>query len=184
MAWVGFSLGTVLAARSFIAHEIGDLLIGVVGHADIARSAKAYAGTVVPTLASTAAGNLAEVVLSKGWGWPTGWMPFLSSVQQIIQNRDGIADVLSPLTRAGTCGSRRACFIVGDTDHLATPDDARNCAARFPCGDVKVVPGLGHGTHRDGAIAWENAVSSQVVVEIAAWCGPAREAKSPAAPQQ
>jgi hypothetical protein len=144
-ALFGVSLGTLLAAYSFMRYGVGTRLLGTLGHADLGLFARSY----TPRFTSLAV-SLPGRLLSKLAGLLYG---------PVVPATVGFLGVLNELRAGGEVCSgsnpmtflervtddRRVRFLVGQEDHVVHPADALACARRFPDGACYVVPGMGHG---------------------------------------
>ena len=132
-ALFGVSLGTLLCSYAFTRDGTGRRLLGTIGHADIALFARSY----LPPLPPVQLGMLGQ---SEG---PEGaFMRLLSD----LAAGEGEAREANPMSYVDRVGEDRSVrFLVGDADPVVRPADAVACARRFPDGDCRVVPGLGHG---------------------------------------
>lgn len=144
-ALFGVSLGTLLAAFSFMRDGTGSRLLGTLGHADLHRFARGY----TPRFALLAA-SLPGRLLGKLLGLILGpavpaTVDFMGVLRELCSGGPICKDCnpMSFLERVSP--DRRARFLVGQEDRLVQPADAQACAARFPDGACYVVPGMSHG---------------------------------------
>lgn len=150
LALFGVSMGVLQAAYAFTADGIGERLLGTIGHADLQSFAKSWGYLVLPDLAASPLGGIAEAVLDRV-------QPNLKPVVKLLQLAknlkypDEYAQACNPMTYIERVKPpRRVRFLVGASDRIVNIKDARACARRFADGDCYVVPGMGHGTHNWG----------------------------------
>ncbi len=145
-ALFGVSFGTLLASFAFLRDGIGQRLLGTLGHADLFRFARSYTPSFVPWIFALPVRNLAKMLAYlTAQKWIPAGVDFLFVLNELRSEGElnALANPMQFIDRVGP--ERRVRFLVGQDDHLVKPDDARNCAGRFPDGDCYVVPGLGHG---------------------------------------
>lgn len=134
-ALFGVSLGTLLCSYAFTRDGTGRRLLGTIGHADLALFARSYLPPLSPV-------QLRMLGQSAG---PEG--AFLALLSELASG-EGEAREANPMTYVDRVGDDRCVrFLVGGADPVVRPADAVTCARRFPDGDCRVVPGLGHGGH-------------------------------------
>mmetsp|Transcript_21371 Transcript_21371/g.46567 ORF Transcript_21371/g.46567 Transcript_21371/m.46567 type:complete len:273 (-) Transcript_21371:12-830(-) len=173
-ALIGFSLGCIYSGHAFVHDGFGDRLLCIVGHLDLPRFAESFSGTVLPAVASTPVGDLAQGIIKDRWGWPAGWVPLLKTLQQLIHGHEDLILRLSPAASARQVGKdRRVRILVGDIDPCVRIEDAQRCAALFHDGACFVSKGLDHGTHRDGAEAYYHVVRRFVLAQLSGIFPPA-----------
>ncbi|MBD2663950.1 hypothetical protein B6N60_05052 [Richelia sinica FACHB-800] len=150
LALFGVSMGVLESAYAFTANSLGERLLGVIGHADIKSFAKSWGHLLLPDLAASPLGRIAESTVLR-------LQPELNALFQILKltkhlkSLDEYANLCNPMTYIDRVKlPRRARFLVGANDPLVNTQDARICAENFPDGDCYVVPGLGHGTRQWG----------------------------------
>ena len=152
LALFGVSMGVLQAAYSFTADGLGERLLGAIGHADLQSFAKSWGYLVLPDLAASPLGGMAEALLERV-------QPNLKPVVKLLQLAknlkypDEYAWACNPMTYIERVQPpRRVRFLVGASDRIVNIRDARACARRFLDGDCYVVPGMGHGTHKWGPL--------------------------------
>ncbi|MGJ5631357.1 alpha/beta fold hydrolase [Nostoc sp. CALU 1950] len=152
LALFGVSMGVLQAAYAFTADGIGERLLGAIGHADLQSFAKSWGYLVLPDLAASPLGGVAEVLLERV-------QPNLKPVVKLLQLAknlkypDGYAQACNPMTYIERVQPpRRVRFLVGASDPMVSVKDARACAGRFLDGSCYVVPGMGHGSHKWGPL--------------------------------
>ncbi|WP_392481793.1 alpha/beta fold hydrolase [Nostoc sp. C110] len=150
LALFGVSMGVLQAAYAFTADGTGERLLGAIGHADLQSFAKSWGYLILPDLAASPLGGVAEAVLDRV-------QPNLKPVVKLLQLAknlkypDEYAQACNPMTYIERVKPpRRVRFLVGASDRIVNIKDARACARRFADGDCYVVPGMGHGTHNWG----------------------------------
>lgn len=168
LALFGVSMGVLQAAYAFTANNIGERLLGTIGHADISSFAKSWGYLLLPDLAASPLGGLAETVLQR-------LQPDLTPIVQLLRLAKNLKD---PDEYAWACNPmnyieqvklpRRVRFLVGAQDPIVSIKDARICAQKFPDGACYVVPGMGHGTRQWGPLFVEH-VRYFLVTQLADW---------------
>ncbi|HBE19010.1 MAG TPA: alpha/beta hydrolase [Cyanobacteria bacterium UBA11149] len=152
LALFGVSMGVLQSAFAFTAHGIGQRLLGSIGHANLQSFAKSWGTSILPELAVSPLGNLAEEILRKLQPDLKSIVPVLRLVKY-LKDPDEYSSACNPMTYIDNVKSpRRVRFLIGKNDPLVKPKDAQACAKLFPDGECYVVPGMGHGTHQFGPV--------------------------------
>lgn len=150
LALFGVSMGVLQAAYAFTADGLGQRLLGTIGHANLQSFAKSWAPLILPELAASPFGGLAEVILER----VRPEMKPLVKVLQLVNNLkypDDHSSACNPMTYIERVQPpRRVRFLVGANDPMVSIRDAQECAKCFVDGACYVVPGMGHGTHKWG----------------------------------
>ncbi|TAF11372.1 MAG: alpha/beta hydrolase [Nostocales cyanobacterium] len=146
----GVSMGVLFSAYTFTAHGIGERLLGTIGHADLPSFANSWGRGILPDLAASPLGTLAEIMLGK-------MQPQLKPVVQMLKLANNLkypdkyAQLCNPMTYIEQVQlPRQVRFLVGANDPIVKVKNAQACAQCFPDGDCYVVPGLGHGSSKFG----------------------------------
>ncbi|HEY9653429.1 MAG TPA: hypothetical protein V6C95_22400 [Coleofasciculaceae cyanobacterium] len=152
LALFGVSMGVLQSAFAFTADGLGERLLGTIGHADLQMFAKTWGNFILPDLAASPLGKLAELLLE----------PFQPELKSMVSVLRMVKDLKHPDEYGRACNPmtyidrvkppRRVRFLVGDRDHLVKTAHAQACASRFPDGACYVVPGLGHGISNFGPL--------------------------------
>jgi hypothetical protein len=150
LALFGVSLGTLLAGFVFNRDRLGIRLLGTIGHADLPGFARSYSPSFTTLLTSYPARILGKIAGQlSGPGIPAT-LDFLR-VLRTLGSEAPESKAANPMTFVERVGpDRRVRFLVGDQDALVNPEDAIDCARRYPDGECFVVPGLGHGHTQNG----------------------------------
>jgi hypothetical protein len=146
----GVSMGVLFSSYTFTAHGIGERLLGTIGHADLSTFANSWGRSILPDLAASPLGNLAEMILGLV-------QPQLKPMVQMLKLANNLkypdkyAQICNPMTYIEQVQlPRRVRFLVGANDPIVNVKNAQVCAQSFPDGDCYVVPGLGHGNRQFG----------------------------------
>ncbi|MBE9126843.1 alpha/beta hydrolase [Coleofasciculus sp. LEGE 07092] len=168
LALFGISMGVLLAAFAFNADGIGKRLLGTLGHADLQTFAKSWGKVILPDLAVSPLGKLAEVLLGR-------FQPELKCVVSVLRvakslkEPDSYGYACNPMTYIDRVKPpRRVRFLVGKNDPLVRITDAQSCATRFPDGACYIVPGMGHGTSQFGS-SFVDHVRYFLVTQLGDW---------------
>lgn len=168
LALFGVSMGVLQTAFAFTADGIGERLLGVIGHADIKTFAKSWGNSILPDLAASPLGKLAEVLLGQ-------YRPDFKCAVSVLRmakhlkHPDEYARACNPMTYVDRVKpSRRVRFLVGKCDRLVNVANAQACAAKFPDGECYVVPGMGHGTSNFGS-SFTDHVRYFLVTQLGDW---------------
>ena len=165
IAVYGVSLGCVMSSLVFMRDGFAERLLGVIGHAHVPRFARSYGGTLLPFVAASPLGGLAQLVL--GNHWSSSLIPTFKLLHQLIHDYDNIYG--NPMHYADRVAAhRRVRFLVGEDDPLVSVDDAKQCAAQFADGACYVVPGLAHGPTRFGP-DFEGHVCFYLTTQLGDW---------------
>ena len=152
LALFGVSMGVLQTAFAFTANGIGERLLGAIGHANLQSFAKSWGTSILPELAVSPLGNLAEALLGKLQPELKSIVPVLR-LSKYLKDPDEYARDCNPMTYIDRVNpSRRVRFLIGEGDGLVNLRDAQACAKRFPDGECYLVPGMGHGTHKFGPV--------------------------------
>lgn len=150
LALFGVSMGVLQTAFAFTSNGIGERLLGAIGHADMQTFAKSWGNLILPELAASPLGILAEGLLGRFVPDLKSVLPILRLVKNLKQP-DDFARACNPMTYVERVKPpRRVRFLVGEIDPLVRQSDAQSCTTRFPDGAYYVVPGLGHGLTKSG----------------------------------
>lgn len=145
-------MGVLQTAFAFTACGIGERLLGVIGHADSKTFANSWGKTLLPDLAASPLGWLAERLLGQFLPHLKPMVPILRVVKN-LKDPDHYAVACNPMTYVNQVQPpRRVRFLVGEVDPLVRPADALGCATQFPDGACYIVPGLSHGQTRYGPL--------------------------------
>ncbi|MEA5514834.1 alpha/beta hydrolase [Nodularia sp. UHCC 0506] len=151
LALFGVSMGVLQAAYAFTADGLGERLLGTIGHANLQSFAQSWGYPILPELAASPFGGLAEVIL----GRVKPEMKPLVQVLQLVNNLkypDDHSFACNPMTYVERVQPpRRVRFLVGANDPIVSVRDAQECAKCFGDGACYVVPGMGHGTNKWGS---------------------------------
>lgn len=152
LALFGVSMGVLQNAFAFTAYGIGERLLGAIGHGDLQRFAKSWGSPILPELAVSPIGNLAEALLDKFPPNLKAIIPVLRLAKS-LKDPDKYSRACNPMTYIDKVKlPRRVRFLIGENDPLVKIKDAKACAKLFPDGECYVVPGMGHGTHHFGPL--------------------------------
>jgi hypothetical protein len=168
LALFGVSMGVLQTAFTFTADGIGERLLGVIGHADLKTFAKTWGNFILPDLASSPLGLLAEALLGRCQPDLKCMVPVLRMVKH-LKHPDEYGRACNPMNYIDRVKPpRRVRFLVGDRDRLVNTSDAKACARQFPDGDCYVVPGMGHGTSNFGS-SFTDHVRYFLVTQLGDW---------------
>lgn len=168
LALFGVSMGVLQTAFAFTTEGIGERLLGAIGHADIKAFAKSWGNIILPDLAASPLGNLAEALLGQFRPDLKSLVPVLRMAKH-LKHADEYGRACNPMTYIDRVQPpRRVRFLVGKCDRLVNPADAQACATRFPDGACYVVPGLGHGTSNHG-LSFTDHVRYFLVTQLGDW---------------
>lgn len=168
LALFGVSMGVLQTAFAFTANGIGERLLGVIGHADLKTFAKSWGNILLPDLAASPLGLLAEGLLGR---FQPNLKPMVSIMRVVknLKDPDDFAARSNPMTYIDRVKPpRRVRFLVGDGDRLVSKADALVCATQFPDGACYVVPGLGHGQSYYGPLFTDH-VRYFLVTQLGDW---------------
>ncbi|QLE57801.1 alpha/beta hydrolase [Nostoc sp. TCL26-01] len=168
IALFGVSMGVLLSAYAFTANGLGERLLGTIGHADLPSFAKSWGYPVLPDIAASPVGILAEIVLKR-------LRPDMRSVIKLLQltkklkYQDEYAWNCNPMNYIQQVRlPRKVRFLLGANDSIVNIQDARTCAQKFPDGECYVVPGMGHGTRHWG-VSFVDHVRYFLVTQLGDW---------------
>jgi hypothetical protein len=168
LALFGVSMGVLQTAFAFTANGIGERLLGVIGHADLKTFAQSWGKIILPDLAVSPLGLLAEGLFGK-------FRPELKAMVSVLRvakhlkDPDDFGRACNPMTYIDRVKpSRRVRFLVGDSDRLVRKADAQVCATQFPDGACYVVPGMGHGQSIYGPLFTDH-VRYFLVTQLSDW---------------
>lgn len=168
LALFGVSMGVLFSAFAFTTDGVGERLLGAIGHANLQTFAKSWGGFILPELAASPLGGLAEVLLGKVQPDLQSFVPLLR-VANSLKHPDKFGQACNPMTYADRVEShRRIRFLVGKRDRMVNVADAKACAKGFPNSDCYVVPGMGHGTNDFGS-TFTDHVRYFLVTQLADW---------------
>lgn len=145
LALFGVSMGVLLTSLAFTSAGVGERLLGCIGHADLAEFATSWGLPLLPELAASPLGRVAELALRS---FRPQLQPVVSVLRLVKELKRGseLTRTCDPLTYVDRVEPhRRVRFLVGEKDALVRVEHARRCAARFPDGECYVVPALAHG---------------------------------------
>lgn len=144
----GVSMGVLFGSYAFTAHDIGERLLGTIGHSNLPAFAQSWGRSILPDLAASPVGTLAEIILARV-------NPELKPVVEMLKLAknlkypDQYAQMCNPMNYIEQVQlPRRVRFLVGANDPIVNVKNAQTCAECFPDGDCYVVPGLGHGKRK------------------------------------
>ncbi|MEQ8538402.1 MAG: hypothetical protein RIB93_13260 [Coleofasciculus sp. D1-CHI-01] len=170
LALFGVSMGVLFSAFAFTTDGMGERLLGAIGHANLQTFAKSWGGFILPELAASPLGGLAEALLGKFQPDLQSLVPLLR-VANSLKHPDEFGQACNPMTYADRVDShRRIRFLVGKRDRMVNVADAKACAKRFPNSDCYVVPGMGHGTNDFGS-TFTDHIRYFLVTQLADWRG-------------
>lgn len=150
LALFGVSMGVLQTAFAFCADGIGERLLGTIGHADLRAFAKSWGNSILPDLAASPLGLLAEKLLGKSVPHIKSMVPVLRMVKN-LKHADECGRACNPMTYLERVNPLRPVrFLIGECDPLVNVAAAKACASQFPDGACYVVPGMGHGITRFG----------------------------------
>ncbi|MCF4967575.1 alpha/beta hydrolase [Nostoc sp. CMAA1605] len=168
LALFGVSMGVLLSAYAFTTNGLGERLLGTIGHADLPSFAKSWGYNLLPDIAASPVGGIAESILDR-------LQPDLTPVVKLLQlaknlkYQDEFAWECNPMNYIDSVKlPRRVRFLIGANDPMVNIKDAQNCAQKFPDGACYVVPGMGHGTRQWGA-TFVDHVRYFLVTQLADW---------------
>jgi pimeloyl-ACP methyl ester carboxylesterase len=172
LALFGVSMGVLLSAFAFAAEGLGERLLGTIGHADLQSFAKSWGSGLLPDLAASPVGKLAEILLSKKRPDIKAGIDVLR-VAKNLKYPDAIGKACNPMNYVDWVKpERRVRFLVGAKDPMVNVGDAQRCAKRFPDGACYVVPGLGHGvTYYSSSSSFVDHVRYFLITQLADWRG-------------
>ncbi|MEA5549642.1 alpha/beta hydrolase [Anabaena cylindrica UHCC 0172] len=146
----GVSMGVLFSSYAFTAHGIGERLLGTIGHANLQTFANSWGYWILPDLAASGLGTLAENILARVQPQLKPMVQMLKLAKD-LKYSDKYAQICNPMTYIEQVKSpRRVRFLVGANDPIVNVKNAQACARCFPDGDCYVVPGLGHGNRQSG----------------------------------
>ncbi len=181
-ALFGVSFGCVLSSLAFARDGLGDRLLGVIGHPDLAAMSRGlvagfsrFSG-LPPALIVTGLrlGPLAEVAAQRfGGDAAVGALRFARLLQTMGRGGPTIDAVDAVRFAPAVSPDRPARFLAGALDPVATPDDIRAAAGRFATASVEVAPGLGHGWYPSSrpasAVPFPDLCAAWAVRQLADW---------------
>ena len=182
LALFGVSFGCLLSAFAFGRDGLGQRLVGACGHPDaaamargLARSAAGWAGVpeglVRPALVAGPALLPALEAAARARGGDTGVGALRLAALLARLGRGGkAARRFNPIEFAGRVDLHRpVALLTGEQDTVATPDETRAVAARYPTHTVRVVPGLGHGWRVRGPGTFAGDCTLHLLDTLADW---------------
>lgn len=150
-ALFGVSMGTLFTAFPFMRDGVGQRLLGVIGHGDLAAFCRSY----FEPYASLAAGLFGHAIEGLARPWNdlarplgahdvTSLFPFARMLRHIADHPDEARDA-NPFTFVDRVSAGRPVrYLVGELDELCAPGDTRVVSAIVANGETEVVPGMGH----------------------------------------
>lgn len=170
LALFGVSMGVLQSAFAFTTHGIGERLLGTIGHADLKTFAKSWGNSILPDLAASPLGKVAEVLLGPFQPEVKCMVPVLRMAKH-LKHPDEYGRACNPMTYVDKVEpSRRVRFLVGECDRLVNVTHAQACANQFPDGACYVVPGMGHGTS-NGGLSFTDHVRYFLATQLGDWQG-------------
>lgn len=181
-ALFGVSFGCVLSSLAFARDGLGDRLLGIIGHSDLAAMSRGlvagfsrFSG-LPPALIATGLrlGPVAEVAAQRfGGDAAVGALRFARLLQTMGKGGSAFSAVDPIRFAPDVSADRPAHFLAGALDPVATPDDVRQSAARFATASVELAPGLGHGWYPSrrppGALPFPDLCAAWALRQMADW---------------
>ncbi len=151
-ALFGISMGTLFTSFAFMRDGLGQRLLGVIGHGDLAAFARSYfaphkdlACSLLGKVAEWMSGPLNGLLRDRfGVQDATAFIPFARLLCHVAAHPDSAreANAITFVNRVGA--DRPVRYLVGEHDPMCPPGDTRAFTSIVANGETEVVPGMGH----------------------------------------
>ncbi len=182
LALFGVSFGCLLSSLAFGRDGVGQRLIGACGHSDLPAMARGLAQTsaqwagvpdalIGPALVAGPAllPVLERAARARGGDTAVGVLRLAVLLARLGRGGKAV-QAFNPVTFADRVApDRPVCFLTGDADTVATPDETRAAAARYATNAFRLAPGLGHGWRVRGPGSFSGDCTALILEALADW---------------